>query len=312
MSTIKTIYGDQVGQIITELKPVSNFPLLAGAERYSPKTKNEVINTIEFEDHDGRSAEATVEDGGITVNMIATERSVSWKFYRGTCPLTSTPTKGTGGEEFFRSLGTDRLASLIQNEVEVLGITAVQAAVTAGEITTEATHIVGGANTTFDAMTDPQIIAYINHLFQTLKLVGQPGLGLTLPNRLLVPAGKSARFQNLLNSVLIGTSGSQVQINLGVKMENETIQLLTDGIVEEPAVSWSGIVGAKTAANPLGTSAFLYCDKSGAQNMQYREWNQVLGPIAGKGHSQLQCLEMNCTHLPVRFRNAMYLTSAFA
>lgn len=308
-TTIRTLTGDAVSNIITELTTKGKYPLYDNAEKYTPAWKSEPITRIDLVTWTGDSLQATPEAGGYELKGYGTQSDVSYSMLRGSFPLSSTPMAGTSEETFWKQNGLDTLTDLIRNSIECEGIASVQAAVTATSIQNETAHIVGGANTTFDAMTDAQLIAYLNHVYLTLINLRVP----VLPDRMVFATGRMSRFMNLLNGVKITSSGGTVSIDTTVKVLPEVEQLLTTGLEEDYAVSYSGYKGARTGANPWSTAAFMYSTKAGNQTMRYSEWNQQLGPKeVPMTHTSKMVLEIDKYLALTRLKGCFYITSAFA
>jgi hypothetical protein len=308
-TTIKTFTGNDVDKFITELSIPGKYPLLDNAERYTPAFKEEPITRIDLCTYGGESLDATREDGGYVLKAYTKQSDVAWNLLRVKWPLTATDMKNTSEEAFWRQNGADAAINLLNNAIECQGVASVQAAVTASLIQNETAHIVGGANTTFDSMTDAQLIAYLNHIYLTLKALNVP----VLPDRMVFAPGHIGRFLTLLNGVSITTSGGAISIDTTTKVYPEVKALLETGLEEDNALTYSGYMGARTGASPWSTAAFMYSSKASNQTMRFSLWNQVMGPGKVSGtHSEHMILESNEYLSLIREKGCFYITAAWS
>lgn len=259
-----------LNKILVELAPQGRYPLLDMATRYKPVWKDEPITRVNFVDYDGNSAVADDVTGGITGTAYVTTASRAWTLYRAIWPLMSTATEGTSVTDFWKQNGLDQMVYRINNEIENTAITTLAAAATASTIYTENTHIVGGANTTLDAMTASQRVAYFNHLFATMRTKTD-----VMPDTLIVPIGYASTFLNDLQSITISASGAAVTVQTGVQILPE-VETMYKNIKEDAALTFAGFPGARTNSPTLYSKKAAVLMSSSKPALEYAEWNQKI------------------------------------
>lgn len=263
-----TLSGNVLNKILVELAPKGKYPLLDLATPYKPAWKDEPITRVNFIDYDGNSAVADDTTGGITGTAYVTTSDRAWQLYRANWPLRSTSTDGTGLVQFWRENGLEEMMYRIGNEKENTAITTLAAAATAGTIYTANTKIVGGADTTLDAMTAAQRVAYFNYMFTLLKTKTS-----VLPDRLVVPIGYASTFLNDLQMITITASGAAVTVQTGVKILPEVYELYNN-IIEDSALTYAGFPGARTSSATLYSKKAAILMSSKQPALEYAEWNQ--------------------------------------
>jgi len=263
-----TLSGNILQKVLVELAPKGKYPLSDLATVYKPQWKEEPITRVNFIDYDGNSAVADDVTGGITGTAYVTTAERAWQLYRANWPLRSTQTDGTGLVNFWRENGLEEMMYRIGNEKENTAITTLAAAATAGTIYTANTKIVGGADTTLDAMTAAQRVAYFNYMFTLLKTKTS-----VLPDRLIVPVGKASTFLNDLQTITISASGSSVTVQTGVQILPEVYELYNN-IIEDSALTFAGYPGARTSSPTLYSRKAAILMSSKQPCLEYAEWNQ--------------------------------------
>lgn len=302
-----TLSGNILQKILVELAPRGAYPLSDLATPYKPQWKEEPITRVNFIDYDGASAVCDDVTGGITGTAYVTTSDRAWTLYRANWPLRSTSTDGTGLVNFWRENGLDEIMYRIGNEKENQAISTLAAAATAGTIYTANTKNVStGVDTTLDAMTAAQRVAYFNYLFTLLKTKTK-----VLPDRLIVPVGYASTFLNDLQMITITASGAAVTVQTGVKILPEVYELYNN-IVEDAALTYSGFPGARTSAATLYSKKAAILMSSKQPCLEYAEWNQRIetGRLQNT-LTDINILELNCGYNLQYVKPVAYLTLAW-
>lgn len=300
-----TISGKEVGDIIIESQVKGLYPLLDIATLIRPKDKNETITRMAFKDDEGFSAVADPMTGGVHYVGQTTESSIAYQLYRVSHPWKDTSTEGTTAESFYKQNGADIAMDRLSCQLETAGIINVQAAVTASAIQNETANV-SGVGTTFDAMTDAQLLAYIDSVVAKLLLKSPQK-----DYKFVIPSGHASRLLKLYQAVVLSVSGGTVSIDTTVRVRPETMELLKpENILEDTSVTYSGIAGARTSASQWGKNAFIV---SASKGMGYRLWNEVAGPEKISGtHTEVMIYEI-CSSLNLDYyKSCFYIKSAWA
>ncbi len=307
----KTISGNEVGTIITELGPLGQYPLLQFAKRVTPANKDPNITRFEFLTYEGESAVADPETGGVHYRGKSSQQTISYQLWRASHPWLNTSMEGTDAERFYKQNGADITMDRLMHQIENSGIITVQAAKTAGLIANETAHIVGGNNTTFDAMTDAQLLAYLNHVMTEIASTS------TATNfKLVCPKGKATRLRNLYTSIVFTVGAGSVKIDTSKQILPAVMKLLQpENIVEDWAMTYAAILGtttSRTSTSTWGKDAFIF-SVDDEPTMEYREWNQKQGVSQVEGTlTEHMIYEIDAVLFPAKYKSSYYITAAWA
>jgi len=307
----KTISGNEVGTIITELGPLGQYPLLQFAKRVTPANKDPNITRFEFLTYEGESAVADPETGGVHYRGKSSQQTISYQLWRASHPWLNTSMEGTDAERFYKQNGADITMDRLMHQIENSGIITVQAAKTAGLIPNETAHIVGGANTTFDAMTDAQLLAYLNHVMTEIASVSSAS-----NFKIVCPKGNASRLRNLYNAVVFTLGSSSLTIDTSNRMLDSVRRLLQpENIVEDWAMTYAAILGttiSRTSTSTWGKDAFIF-SVDDEPTMEYREWNQKQGVSRVEGTlTEHMIYEIDAVLFPALYKSSYYITAAWA
>ncbi len=307
MSTIYNLPTEHVAKLIAEIPTKGSYPLLETAERWVPSDISDKPTTARFDQFDGGSFEATEDGGGLEITAQSFTTEIPYLLYRGYHKLGGVISSKQTLSDFLKANGGDQVMELINNQIEAQGIIAIQAAKDAGSIANETAHVVGGANTTFDAMTDAQLIAYLNHVFATIRATRYP-----VPNKAFMDRQYLKRFINIITGAQVSVGSTSVTVSTNVSIDPDVKRLIETGLYASDALTASGYVGARTKANPIGKDFVMFADGKNA-SMLFTPFNQKIGEETIAGTLTTRAIYEYCAALtPVRLNSMYYVTKAFA